>query len=209
MKAAVYLRVSSKDGRQDEANQEPDCLRLCAARGWEAVIFRERESGAKERPVWRSVLEAARLGKVQAVVFWAISRVGRNRAQVTHDIEAIYRWGAAVASVREGWLEQPMGPLRDLLLQFMAWTAQGEREELIERTRAGLARARAQGKRLGRPPADAVKLHEAVRRVLDHGQTLAFASNAAGLSRATVRRACVAERSARALAKKGGVGALS
>jgi len=80
MKAAIYLRVST-DG-QTEENQEPDCLRLCAARGWEPVVIRETESGAKERPEWRRVVELARRGQVGAVVFWALDRIGRKSLQI-------------------------------------------------------------------------------------------------------------------------------
>src|SRR5688572_3602070 len=145
MKAAVYLRVSSKDGRQDEANQEPDCARLCAARGWEPVFYRERESGVKARPEWRRVIESARRGHVGAVVFWALDRIGRTRVQVAHDLGELGRWNVHVASVQDAWVDQPPGPLRDLLVQIMGWIAEGERARLIERTKAGLERARALG----------------------------------------------------------------
>ncbi len=149
MKAAVYLRVSSRDGRQDEANQEPDCARLCEARDWEPVWYRERESSVKDRPVWRSVLEAARVGQVRAVVVWSLDRIGRTRVQIAHDLAELFRWGAAVSSVRDPWLSEA-GPFRDLLIQVMGWVAEGERQRLIERTHAGLARARAKGIKLGR-----------------------------------------------------------
>lgn len=148
MKAAVYLRVST-DG-QDETNQEPDCLRLCTARGWDPVIFREHESGAKRRPIWDSVKQAAHRGEVGGVVIWALDRAGRDRVRLAHDIAEFARKGVAVVSVRESWLDQPVGPLRDLLIQIMGWFAESERARLVERTKAGLARAKAQGKKLGR-----------------------------------------------------------
>jgi putative DNA-invertase from lambdoid prophage Rac len=151
MIAAVYLRVSTD--RQDEANQEPECLRLCTARGWEPRIFRETESGAKRRPQWDRVKEAARRGEVGAVVFWALDRAGRNRVQLAHDLGELWRWGMQIASVRDAWVDQPAGPLRDLLVQLMGWFAQTERDVLRERTRAGIARARANGVTLGRPSA--------------------------------------------------------
>jgi len=152
-RAAVYLRVSSKSGRQDEANQEPDCVRLCEARGWEPIIFRERESGAKVRPEWRAMLEKCRRGEFSAVVFWALDRTGRNRVQIAHDLGELFRWRVDVASVQDSWLDVPAGPMRDLLVQVMGWVAEGERGRLIERTKAGLERARAMGKKLGRPSA--------------------------------------------------------
>ena len=157
VKAAVYLRVSSRDGRQDEANQEPECLELCRARGWEPVVFRERESAVKARPVWREVLELARLGRVRAVVVWALDGIGRTRVQVAHDLAELLRWRVDVVSVRDGWLDQA-GPMRELLVQIFGWVAEGERQRLIERTHAGLARARARGKSsaVARIPPEAV-----------------------------------------------------
>ena len=149
MKAAIYLRVSSRDGRQDEANQEPECMQLCRARGWEPVVYRERESGVKARPVWRVVVDAARRGEVRAVVVWSLDRIGRTRVQVAHDLAELMRWRVDVASVHDAWLDQA-GPMRELLIQVMAWVAEGERARLIERTHAGLARARAKGIKLGR-----------------------------------------------------------
>jgi putative DNA-invertase from lambdoid prophage Rac len=169
--AAVYLRVSTD--RQDEANQEPECLRLCAARGWEPQVFRETESGTKRRPEWERLKTYVRRGEARAVVFWALDRAGRNRVQLAHDLGELWRWGAEIASVRDAWVDQPAGPLRDLLVQLMAWFAQTERDRIVERTRAGIARARAMGVRLGRPPAMPDAARERARR-LAAAQSLAY-----------------------------------
>lgn len=150
-RAAVYLRVSTDE--QDTRNQEPECLKICEARGWVPVIFREVASGAKtRRPEWGRVLEAARRADVVAVVFWSMSRTGRNKVQVAQDIRDLTRYAVATVSVREPWLDQPgNGPLRALLVDIMGWLAEGERDELIERTRRGLARAAKLGRYGGRP----------------------------------------------------------
>jgi DNA invertase Pin-like site-specific DNA recombinase len=184
--AAVYLRVSSKDGRQDETNQEPPCLALCAARGWTAKVLREQESGAKKRPVWDSVKDDCRRGTYRAVVFWALDRIGRNRVQVAHDVAELARWGVQIVSVQDAWLDQPAGPLRDLLLQIMAWVAEGERARLIERTRAGQARARAAGRLPGRPRADRTAL-ETGARLARAGMSLSRAADTVKVARATLR----------------------
>jgi DNA invertase Pin-like site-specific DNA recombinase len=198
MKAAVYLRVSKQD--QDEANQEPDCRRLCDARGWEPLIFAERESGTRaDRPQWRALIEAARRGQVGAVVFWCLDRTGRTRTQIVHDIAELGRFGVHLTSVQDAWLDQPAGPLRDLLVQIMAWVAEGERRRLVERTVAGQARARAQGKRIGRPrrhisgPAliRAGVLRAEGRSWADCAKALVREGLAApGLTSAPLRRAC-------------------
>lgn len=181
MKAAIYLRVSTDD--QTEVNQEPDCLRLCAARGWEPLFVRETASGAKDRPGWKRVVELARRGNVQAVVFWALDRIGRRRVQVAHDVSELARFKVHIVSVQDAWLDQPDGPLRDLLVQLMAWVAEGERRRLIERTNAGLARARREGTRLGRPPVSA----EVRARVLAAAKTYGSTAMLSHVTRVPVR----------------------
>jgi DNA invertase Pin-like site-specific DNA recombinase len=83
-------------------------------------------------------------------------------------------------------LDQPDGPLRDLLVQLMGWVAEGERRRLIERTKAGLARARAGGTRLGRKPLP----DEAIRKVLAASKLYGsptMISHVTGVPRRTVR----------------------
>lgn len=150
MRAAIYLRVSTEE--QQPQNQVEKCVSICSARGWEGLQFVEVESGAKKRPVWERVMEYARLGEIGAVVVWSTDRIGRTRTQIAHDLAELLRFGAVCVSVQQPWLDStPAGPMRDLLVQVMGWVAEGERIELIARTKAGLARARAQGKVLGRP----------------------------------------------------------
>ena len=154
-RAAVYLRVSSDDGRQTEENQEPDCLQLCARRGWEPVIYREQVSAVnrKGREQWRLLLEAARTGAIDAVVFFSISRIGRKRVEICADLADLVRWRVAVVSVRESFLDLDGSPelakVRELLIQWWAWYAEQERDDLIDKTHKGLARVRANFTRHG------------------------------------------------------------
>ncbi|RKG72684.1 recombinase family protein [Corallococcus terminator] len=66
------------------------------------------------------------------------------------------RLGVKVIFLQEGWLDTTV-PVRSLLVAVFGWVAEQERHRLIERTKAGLDRARAQGKRLGRPLASPVR----------------------------------------------------
>jgi DNA invertase Pin-like site-specific DNA recombinase len=190
--AAIYLRVSTD--AQGVANQRPDCERLCDARGWDPLLFMETGSGAKvDRPAWLGVLELARRGELAAVVFWSLDRIGRDRHQVVHDLEELARWRVAIVSHQESFLDLPAdGPMRETLVRWWAWIAQQERQRLIERTKAGLARARAQGKQLGRPRVP----DQVVSRILGaHRQLLlgggapspGLIARALGLPRTTVR----------------------
>jgi putative DNA-invertase from lambdoid prophage Rac len=184
MKAAVYLRVSTD--KQTEENQEPDCIRLCEARGWEPVIYREVESGVKRRPKWDRVKNDVRTGVCRAVVVWALDRTGRTRVQVAHDLSELFRWGAVVASVKDSWLDQATGPLRDLLVQIMAWVAEGERARLIERTKAGMARAKAAGVKLGRRALPACQVAE-IRKLAMAGVNAYWICKQTGVKQSTVR----------------------
>jgi DNA invertase Pin-like site-specific DNA recombinase len=91
-----------------------------------------------------------------------------------------------VLSVREGWLDTS-GPVRPLVVAIFGWVAEMERTRLIQRTKAGLERARRDGKRLGRPPASPVLLH-AARDLVATGVPLAEAARRKGVARATWQR---------------------
>ena len=96
------------------------------------------------------------------------------------------RLGVPVLSVREGWLDTS-GPVRPLLVAIFGWVAEQERSNLVARTKAGLDRARRQGKRLGRPPASPVML-SAARDLVGAGIAVAEAARRKGLSRSSLRR---------------------
>lgn len=142
MKAAIYLRVSTD--RQDELNQEPACQQACASRGWTPIVYREVQGGGKARPVWAGVLEAARRGDVGAVVIFSIHRIGRRRTQIAGDLADLARWGTAVVSVSEKFLDfdgsPEMAKVRDLLIQWWGWFAEMERAEIEARTRLSMAK---------------------------------------------------------------------
>lgn len=94
--------------------------------------------------------------------------------------------GVPVLSVREGWLDTS-GPVRPLLVAIFGWVAEQERTRLIERTKAGVERARRQGKRLGRPPASPILLSDA-RDLVASGVPVAEAARLKGVARSTLQR---------------------
>ena len=170
--AAVYLRVSTD--KQDEMNQEPSCRRICEARGWTPVLYREVETGTgkRKRAQWDRVLEAARTGQVAAVVVYSIHRIGRKRVQIARDLATLSRYGVAICSVNEKFLDvdssPEMAPMRDMLIQWWGWFAEREHAEIVTRTNLAMhkimANIRAHGAHissrtglpitaLGRPPA--------------------------------------------------------
>lgn len=192
MRAGIYLRVSTD--RQDTENQRPELEQLCEARRWSAELHEEIESGAKVRPVLDELCNQAVRGHVGAIVVWSLDRLGRNAVEVIGRVERLLTANVRLVSIREPWLEQD-GPARQLLLFIFAWVAEQERRRLIERTNAGLVKARAAGRIGGRRRADAdpsrpelaAKLEEGARLVAG-GVSLQKAARQAGVSFSTLRR---------------------
>jgi putative DNA-invertase from lambdoid prophage Rac len=183
-RAALYVRVSTD--KQTSENQVAEVRQLAVARGFEPVIYEEVESAAKARPVLDRMLADVRAGRVQAVAVWALDRLHRSMTGAINTVLELDRLGVPVLSVREGWLDTS-GPVRPLLVAIFGWVAEQERTRLIERTKAGLARARRQGKVLGRPRASQVMLHAARDLVVD-GVPVAEAARRKGVARSTLQR---------------------
>jgi DNA invertase Pin-like site-specific DNA recombinase len=181
----VYLRISTD--RQTVANQLAELRQLALARGFEPVMYEEVESAAKARPVLDRLLADVRAGRVQAVAIWALDRLHRSMTGAINTVLELDRLGVQVLSVREGWLDTS-GPVRPLLVAIFGWVAEQERTRLIERTKAGLERAKREGKRLGRPRVSPLKLAAAVQRV-QAGASLRDAANSTGVGYGTLRRA--------------------
>jgi len=148
-RVATYFRVSKVE--MNAANQEHEVTALCRARGWSVVReFRDSESAAKRRPGFDALMAAARRGEFSVVVAWSLDRFGRGFA-CFDAFRTLASYGVRVVTIREPWSEAN-GPALDLLVSVMSWVSGFERERLIERTKAGLERARREGRRIGRPP---------------------------------------------------------
>ncbi len=153
VKAGILVRVS--DPGQHTDNQLSDLVTWAEHRGFEVVrTYEIQESawkGAHQKQLTQ-VYHDARANKFQVLLIWALDRLSREGPLAT--LEIVHRlgnYGVTVASFQEPWLEVS-GELRDLLLAIAGWVARMESNRRSERTKAGLARATAQGKRLGRPP---------------------------------------------------------
>ena len=151
MKAAVYARVSTSNGSQTCENQLLELRRYCEARGWEVYAeYTDEMSGAKDRrPGLDRLLVEARRARFQVVVCWALDRIGRDLKHLLAVLEDLQSLNIPFVSLKEGLdLGSASGRFQ---LAILAALSQFERERLKERTISGLNRARAQGKRLGRP----------------------------------------------------------
>jgi DNA invertase Pin-like site-specific DNA recombinase len=154
IRAAVYLRVSTAE--QTTENQARELRAYVLARGWSGTEYCDAGvSGAKERrPALDRLLGDARRRKFDVLVCWRLDRLGRNLRHLVTLLDELSALGVAFVSLNEAIdTGTPAGRLQ---LHVLAALAEFERARIAERVRAGLARVRAKGQRLGRPRAAAL-----------------------------------------------------
>src|SRR5579863_3931641 len=149
LRAGLYARVSTNE-QQTLAMQNRAMREYAARRGWTvAMQVREVGSGAAKREAREKLLEAARRRDIDVVLVWRLDRWGRSVTDLLATLQELEHVGVGFVSLTEALdLTTPAGRAMAGLLAIFA---EFEREILRERTRAGLAHARQNGKRLGRP----------------------------------------------------------
>ena len=180
MRAAIYARVSTLE--QEPENQLAELRRYVEARGWTAVAeFTDRGvSGSKEKRLALDQLVAdAKRRKVDVVVCWRLDRLGRNLKHLIGLLDELAALGVSFVSLAEGI--DATTPAGKLQMHLLGAIAEFERERIRERVLAGLQRAKAQGKRLGRP-----RLRPAA--VVVPGGTVRAAASEWGVSKSTAAR---------------------
>lgn len=149
-RAALYARVSTTD--QTTENQLLELRRYAEARGWTATEYIDHGiSGTKERrPALDRLLIDAKRRRFDVLVVWRLDRLGRNLKHLIMLLDELAALGIAFASLNEGIdTGTAAGKLQ---LHLLAAIAEFERSRIVERVRAGMTRAKQQGKRLGRRP---------------------------------------------------------
>lgn len=153
----AYVRVST-----EEQNPENQRIQLINAGVVDACIFTDKGvSGtkpARERPAFKRLLEFMNThqGEVKYLFVYELSRLGRTTLETLNLIDEIERSGVMVWSLspNEEFTRSEDKACRQLLLMLLSWVSERERANLVERTKAGLDRARAEGKILGRRRAE-------------------------------------------------------
>ena len=152
MKVAIYARVSTED--QTTENQIRELEDWTKRRGWEIVtIYRENETAWKagHQKEWARLKADAKMRNFDAVVVWALDRVTRQGVSyLFQQIQALHRYDVKLISMQEAWLES-IGELTDVFVALIGFIASYESKRRSDRTKAGMDRARAEGKHIGRP----------------------------------------------------------
>jgi DNA invertase Pin-like site-specific DNA recombinase len=155
-RVALYLRVSTVGNGQTTENQRRELEGVAARSGWQVVrVFEDNGvAGAKgrdKRPALDALLKAATRREVDLVAAWSVDRLGRSLQHLVGLFEEFQMLGVDLYLHQQS--VDSSTPSGRALLQMSAVFAEFERAMLRERVAAGLARARASGKRLGRPRA--------------------------------------------------------
>ena len=184
-RAGLYARVSTND--QQAIPLQIRALREYAARrGWTiALQVKEVGPGTSQRELRERVLDAARRREIDGVLVWRLDRWGRSVTDLLATLQELEHLGVGFVSLTEALDLTP--PAGRAMAGLLAIFAEFEREILRERTRAGLAHARQNGKRLGRPVTAARKADQ-VRKLFRAGTSKAQIARQLQIGRTSVRR---------------------
>ncbi len=156
MRAAIYARVSTKDGRQDTENQLRQLRAFAETQGWTVVHeFVDRASGKRsDREQFQKMFAAASRREFDCLLFWSLDRLSREgTVETLNHLQRLTGYGVNYRSFTEQYLDST-GIFKEAVIGILAAVAKQERVRLSERTIAGLQRAKAHGRIGGRPKAE-------------------------------------------------------
>ena len=183
-RAALYMRVSTVD--QHPETQLLDLRQMAAQRGYEIVTeYTDRISGTKaKRPGLDELMREARRGKFDVVLVWASDRIARSVKHYLDVLDELNHLGIEFVSFRENI--DTGGPLGRAIVVIIGAIAELERNLIIERVRAGMRRAKLEGRHIGRKPLTLDR--SAILRDRNRGQSLGQIAETHRISRTTVCR---------------------
>ena len=171
---------------QHPETQLHDLRQMAAQRGYEIVAeFTDKISGVKaRRPGLDDLLRDARRGRFDVVLVWACDRIARSTRHFLEVLDELSRLEVEFVSFRESI--DTGGALGRAIVVIIGAIAELERNLIVERVRAGMRRARLEGRHIGRRPLELD--HEAILRDRQNGQSLGQLARNYNASRATIHR---------------------
>ena len=183
-RAAIYLRVSSVD--QHPETQVLDLRQMATQRGYQIIHeYTDRISGVKaRRPGLDELMRDARRGRFDVVLVWACDRIARSTRHFLEILDEFNRLNIEFVSFRESI--DTSGPLGRAIVVIIGAIAELERNLIVERVKAGMRRARLEGRHIGRQPIAVDR--EAILCDRRRGESLRKIAKGHRISTATVRR---------------------
>ncbi len=184
-RVALYARVSTTDQSTD--SQLLDLRRYVSERGWNSFkeYVDEGISGTKDsRPALNELMNDAKKRRFDVVLVWRVDRFARSTKHLILALEEFKNLGIDFVSYQENI--DTSSPLGSAIFTIISAVAQLERDIIAERVKAGLRRAKENGKKLGRPPKK-VDEYE-IRRLRSEGRSLRQIATELNVSKNTVVR---------------------
>lgn len=187
-RAALYLRVSTDE--QTTTNQQRELEAVASRAGWEIVATYRDEgiSGSKgrdKRPGLDAMLKGAVRREFDVIAAWSVDRLGRSLQDLVSMLTEIHAAGIDLYLHQQAI--DTTTPAGKAMFQMMGVFAEFERAMIRDRVKAGMARAKAQGKRLGKPAVSDAKV-EAVKAELLRGTGILKTARLCGVGTFTVQR---------------------
>ena len=188
----AYLRVST--GKQDLESQWMTIEAWTKTRGInidERIVEEEPVSGAEdERPKFQELWQRVKQGKIGTIVVAELSRLSRRMRTLVNFLYDCFDNDIMVISIREGWLEEALKNeiIRPIIIAMFSTLYELERKMISERTRAGMLRARAQGRHIGHPYKLSQREVRELVKLYEEGVPIKRIAERLGVSRATIYR---------------------
>jgi len=187
-KVALYCRVSTSTKDQTTENQLRELTDYCDRMGYEVVkVYEDEVSGAKsreKRPAYNQMCKDAFLKKFDTIIGWDVSRFGRSMKEFVSFLSDMDEKGIGVIAVKNG-LDTSSSSGR-MMMKLIGVLEEWNREMLIERTRAGLARTVANGTKLGRKKITNDTMTAKIIELRTAKKTIREIASEVGVSRGTV-----------------------
>jgi DNA invertase Pin-like site-specific DNA recombinase len=186
---ALYLRVSTSD--QTVENQRRELEAVADRHGWQIVATFKDEgvSGTKgraQRPGFDQLCQGVSRREFDQVAAWSVDRLGRSLPDLVTFLGELHAKGVDLYLHQQGL--DTSTPAGKAMFQMMGVFAEFERAMIVERVNAGLARARAQGTRLGRPSNLSPAKERRIRQLLSKEVGVVKIGRAVGVGTGTVQR---------------------
>jgi DNA invertase Pin-like site-specific DNA recombinase len=191
-RAAIYLRVSSGGDKQTEENQRRELRAFVEDEEYElAGEYVDHESGRKgrkEREAFNEMFEAAENREFDVLVFWSLDRFSREGIRKTISyLQQLDGLGVGFRSYTEPYLNTENELVSHILLAVLSYFAEYEAKKISRRTKAGIERAREEGKQIGRP-SKFEQHRDEIEGMIEQGVSKAEMKRQTGLAYATVSK---------------------
>ena len=189
-KVALYCRVSTSTKDQTTENQLRELTAYCDRMDYEVIkIYEDQISGAKtreKRPAYNQLCKDAFLKRFDLVIAWDVSRFGRSLKEFVSFLADMDDKGIGVVAVKNGL--DTSSSTGKMMMKMIGVMEEWNREMLVERTKSGLARTRANGTKLGRKKITNPKMTAQIISLRNENKSIRAIATEVGVSTATIQR---------------------